>query len=165
MPRKKPVLPPPEKKHLYLAYQETHTGGEPESDEQWSSRSPGYLMVSFTGLGREKTPHDGFFPSSNEHEVEVSDEVYASCEVYLVIPRYRDGDSFGTTHGHWTVWAAVTSEEEALRIAEDANKTDNPYRRDRTPGPYRPWEGYFARLENVEIHHFRVGKSGHIIRH
>lgn len=165
MSRKKPVSPPPEKKYLYLTYRETRTGGESESDKPFSCRDDAYITVTFTGLGREKTPHDGFFPLAGEHEVEVPDEVYAAAEVCLVIPRYRDGDSFGTTHGNWCVWAAVTTEEEALRIAEDVNKTDNPRRSSRTPGPYRPWEGYFAHLEDVEIHSFRVGKSGHIIRH
>lgn len=151
---------PPPQKELYLSYKETHTGGESESDEQWSSRSPSYTEVTFTGLSRVKDD-SGFFPS--HRALYVDDDVYAAEEVYLVVYRYQDGDTFGTSHGNWGVYAVVKSEEEALKIGVDIES--GTLHKD---GKYLPWEGYFSSLEGIEIHSFRVGntpRSGNVSIH
>ena len=93
---------PPPQKMLYLGYTSTSTGGEAESNEQWASHSPRYIKVKFTSLSRESGTFFG-------HNIVVTDEVYAADEVYLIVVRYQDGDTFGTSHGNWTVWAATAS--------------------------------------------------------
>ena len=144
-------LPPPEKK-LYLGYSTHSTGGEPESDEQWSSRSPQYINVTFNTLTRESGTFFG-------HDITVSDEVYNADEVFLVIVRYQTGDTFGTSYGNWTVWAAVTSADEAEKISDDITSGALEKAREKDPSKYvyLPWVGYFESLEGVEIHSFRVG--------
>lgn len=139
---------------LYLSYKETHTGGEAESDEQWACRSPSYTEVSFIGLSREE-PDTGFFPEYRE--IEVPEALHGAETVFLVIYRYQDGDSFGTSHGNWGVYAAVGTEEEALAIRKDIG--------DGSSGMHRPWDGYFKSFEGVEIHAFKVGRKGGIIYH
>lgn len=155
MPRKTTPTPP---KYLYLSFKEHRTGGELEHpEEQFSFRSPTYIEVTFTGLGRERET-SSFFPDTRE--IEVTDEVYNSSTVYLVIYRYQDGDSFGTSYGNWSVWAVTTDETKALKIASDIESG-----RLSKKGTYLPWEGYFNKLEGVEVHSFRVGKSGRVIHH
>jgi hypothetical protein len=143
----KTVPPPPPPKRLYLGYKTSSSGGQRESDEPYSSRSPEYIEVTFTSLSRESGTFFG-------HNIEVTDEVYAADEVYLVVVRYRDGDSFGSSHGNWTVWAAVATEAEAIKIGRDIES--GALHKD---GHYLPWEGYFNSLEGVETHSFRVAEK------
>jgi hypothetical protein len=146
-------------KMLYLSYDETRRGGACTSRDPYSLREDAHTEVVFNGLSRDKDDST-FFPSARE--IEVTDEVYAADEVYLVVVRYQDGDIFGTSYGNWGIWAVVASEAEALRLAEEVKK---PVQRPKPGDPYRFWEGYFSHLEGVEIHSFRVGTSAHIIRH
>jgi len=156
MERQHPHAPPPGKR-LYLGYTTTSSGGERESDEPYSSRSPQYIEVKFTSLTRQSGT---FFA----HDIEVSDEVHAADEVFLVVVRYQDGDSFGTSHGNWTVFKAVTSEAEATEIAgsiEDGSLA-KAVEADQKRGVYNTclqWVGYFNSLEGVEIHSFRVAEK------
>lgn len=146
--------PKPEPKYLYLTYEETVTGGERTSDEPYSQRTPRHTTVQFKTLARKQG--DKFFP----HTVEVTDDVHAAEVVFLVIPRYYDGDSFGTSRGLWAVWAAVKTEDEALKIQRDIES--GALHKD---GKYLPWEGHFCGLEGVEVHAFRVGETSHVHYH
>lgn len=156
-----PPSPPPQK-CLYLGYKSSSTGGVRESDEPFSCRSPTYVSVTFTSLSRESATFFG-------HNIYVTDEVYDAKEVYLVVVRYSDGDSFGTSYGNWTVWAATASEDEALKIAAsiedgslvreaEAGRKKNP--KDPKVWVSIPWDGHFSSLEGVEIHSFRVTQGG-----
>lgn len=152
-----PEPPPPLPKRLYLGYKTTSSGGKRESKAPYSSRSPQYIEVTFTSLSRESGT---FFA----HDIEVSDEVYAAEEVFLVVVRYRDGDSFGTSYGNWTVFAAVATEEEALKISKsiEDGSLAKAVEADQKKGVYNThlqWVGYFSNLEGVEIHSFRVAQK------
>lgn len=138
-------LPPPDPKpplFLSLDYNENRTGGERESDEQWSSRRPTYITVEFHSLSR------GSSRLSNGN-IEVTQEQYDARELFVVIVRYRDGDTFGTSHGHWTVAGVALTADEARKIEAEAHgpKPDSHY---------REWDGYFNGLESVEIHCFTI---------
>lgn len=149
MERQHPPPRPPGKR-LYLGYKTSSTGGQQESDEPYSSRSPQHIEVTFTSLSRESGTFFG-------HNIEVTDEVYAADEVFIVVVRYRDGDTFGTSYGNWTVWAATATEAEAVKIA--GSITDGSLVREAEKakgGAYFPWNGYFNSLEGVEVHGFRV---------
>ncbi len=147
MSKKTKEVPNPTKR-LYLVYESSSEGGECESDEPYSSRTPTYKTVRFTSVLREKM---GFFG----HDFEVTEEVYNGSQVFLVVVRYQDGDSFGTSHGNWEMWQAVGSAEEALKIKQDILSGALTKK-----GHYLPWEGYFCRLEDVEIHSFQIGRNG-----
>lgn len=129
---------------LYLSYITTSEGGEPESDELYASRSDEYRQTTFLGVSREPS---SFFA----HDLEVSDSVYNSDEVHLVIVFYTDGDTFGTTHGYFNVWAVVADKEEAAKIVKDLERS--PYS---TDGPFRPWDGYFASIDGIQVMTFGV---------
>lgn len=136
-------------KKLYLVAQSSTQGGEHQKDGMY--RNPSYISVTFKSVVRESP---GFFA----YDFDVSEEVYSSERVFLVIPRYQDGNSFGTTHGNWDVWAAVATEDEALKIRESILSDDHT-------DDYRPWKGYFASLEGVEIHCFRIGRTSDVQYH
>jgi len=153
----KTKTPSPQPKRLYLGYTSTSSGGEPESEEPYSSRSPTYITVTFTSLSRESGT---FFV----HDIKVSDEVYEADEVFLVVVRYQDGNSFGTSHGNWDVFDAVATEDEAIKIAksiEDGSLV-KAVEADQKKGIYHRyilWTGYFNSLEGVEIHSFKVAQK------
>lgn len=133
-------------KQLYLTTKESSTGGEPEDDGRWARRSDIIVTVDFISVSREKP--EGFFSCATAHEV--SEEVYNAEQVFLVIPRFFDGGTFGTTRGNWTVQEVCLTEEQAISIADSIrNKT---YKGD----GYLAWTGYFAGLEDVEIHCFKI---------
>lgn len=130
--------------YLSLDYNEDRRGGKPESDEPYSSRSPTYVEVSFHSLSR------GSGTGRWGSNIEVSREIYEAAEVYVVIVRYQDGDSFGTSHGNWCVAGVATTAEEARKIEAAARLPQKDH------SHYREWDGYFSGLEEVEIHAFRV---------
>ncbi len=138
-------------KKLYLSYEEdSREEYSGDADFQYQTR---YKNVQFTGVAKESI---GFFG----HDFEVSDDLFEAQEIFLVIPRYQDGGSFGTTHGQWEVWAAVGTEEEALKIEADIRSGALSKK-----GAYLPWVGYFASLEDVEVHCFRVGRKSGVRYH
>jgi hypothetical protein len=153
-----PPPPPPPPKRLFLGYKSTSTGGDSDSREPYSCRSPQHTEVTFTSLTRVSGTFFG-------HNINVSDEVYAAEVVYLVVVRYSDGDSFGTSYGNWTVWEATASEEEALKVAKSiedgtlVKKYEEGVRKGTATYMSIPWNGYFSHLEGVEIHSFRVADS------
>lgn len=138
-------------KKLYICTRESSTGGEPESDEKWCHHSDIIMTVEFLGVTREKP--DGFFPCES---MEVSDEIYDAERIYLVIPRYYSGGTFGRTCGYWCVEGVFKTPEEAEALAK-AIRGKNYNSKSRG---YLPWVGYFEGLEDVEIHSFPIRNSG-----
>lgn len=149
---------------LYLTYKENVTGGERLTEEQFSDREPAYTKVTFLGLFREPPKSKTFFPDPSVKEIEVSEDTGKASMVYLVIVRYRDGDTFGTSHGNWEVFRATEIEKEALSIKTDIESGAMEKRAEKE-GRYLPWTGYFNSLEGVEVHAFRVGASSEILYH
>ena len=130
---------------LYMNVTERSSGGEAESDEEWSHHSDVVLDVQFISVYRNKK--DGFFPS---YSFEVSEEIYNSDKVFLVIPRYFDGGTFGRTCGYWKVEGAFLTETEALEMSRQIET--GTYKK----GQFLSWNGYFAGLEGVEVHCFTI---------
>ena len=141
------------KYELYINVKETSTGGEPESNESYCQHSDIIKNVKFISVF--KTIPDDCFWTPNSFEV--SEEVYNSEKIYLVIVRYSDGGSFGSTRGNWDIFKAFTDVEDALKMSQSINrktlKKDYP---EYSKTLYFPWEGYFCSLEDVEVHCFNV---------
>lgn len=92
--------------------------------------------------------------SQNTRPWKSHDKVY-NCQdyVYLVVVRYQDGNTFGTTYGYWNVHLVTTDQKEAVDRRADILNGTLP----KAPGTnYHPWEGYFTHLEDVEIHAFKL---------
>jgi hypothetical protein len=66
--------------------------------------------------------------------------------VFLVVVRYEDGDTFGSCYGNFHFYSIRATEKEAEKdkaiIETPRGENDD----------YRPWDGYFERLEEVEIY-------------
>lgn len=132
---------------LYISTTETSTGGEPESDDEWCHHSDTVRSVSFDSVSRNP---QGFWGCGTSFEV--SQEVYESDKVFLVIVRYSDGGTFGRTTGNWEILGSFLTEQEALTMAtsiEDGTMEKN------SKYPYAlPWVECFNSLEDVEVHCF-----------
>jgi len=141
--------------NLYISTSESSYGGEPESNEEWCHHSDIVKTVTFNSVFRKKG--EGFWASAGYFKV--SDEVFNSDQVYLVIVRYRDGGSFGSTTGNWHIQQAFTNPEDAKALATSIRNRSYEKEMDRKHGQYvhyMPWVGYFCGLEGVEIHCFKI---------
>ena len=135
-----------EELRLYIDYDTSSEGGEiceGEEGSEWPSHEPEIRSVTFNGIYRSNPQHK-FFVDSHM----VSMPVFNSPVVYMVVVRYQTGGTFGCSQGcHEVINIFSTSAE-----AEDLK---NSIQDDSYPG-YKCWEGYFERLEGVEIHRFDV---------
>ncbi len=126
---------------LYIDYSERRTGGEAIGEGPWCSHEDEDTEVSFLGMYRTSPTHKFFYDS-----IEVSEEVHKADEVYLCVVRYSTGSTFGRRNGAWTIIGVATDSRKAQEMLDKALNGDG----------YKPWEGYFERLEGTEIHDFRV---------
>ena len=138
---------------LYIHTTESSVGGEAESDERWCHRSDIVKSVSFNSVSRTS---ESFW--SHGSSFEVSEDVYKSDYVFLVIVRYYDGGTFGRTTGLWRIQDSFLDEKAALDLAKSIR--DGSYEKEirKTKDRYVSccWTGYFAGLEDVEIHRFPI---------
>jgi hypothetical protein len=129
---------------LYLTYQTTSTGGEFEDpSEAYGRRRDIHLEVSFLGLYRTVV--------AGAEPVEISRPVAESDTVHVVVARYLSSDSYGVTHGNWSVYGAYFTEAEASGAAENLLAHRIP------PKTYVEWRE--KDLERVEIHRFPVREA------
>ena len=136
----KPVAPEPVR--IYVEYDETATGGEPESDEKWCQYSDTYKEVKFHRLHREQPKHRFFYDS-----IELPNEKMLSLEaMYLCVVRYSTGDTFSHTEGCWHIVGVAPTHKIAEVMLKNALEGDG----------YKPWEGYFERFTDTEIHKLEV---------
>lgn len=137
--RCKPTLSVP----LYILYREERSGGdicEGEEDSEWPNHDPTNVVVTFQSLHRTAAGTGRFFYDA----IEVIPDVAAQTSLCLAVVRYSTGDTFGRTNGMWSVVGAyptVTLAETALSQALDPANSQ-----------HKPWEGYFERVEQTEVH-------------
>lgn len=133
------------KHRLYINYSSSRSGRESKSNEPYSNREDEYREVEFHGIYRNSP--DAFFYDSRE----VSEEVFNSDKVYMVVVRYESGDTFGRTFGNWHIFDIFATEKEADHISGliENDKLDG----------YVRWKGYFERFQWVEIHEFKVNQD------
>lgn len=134
--------------HLWVSYSEERSGEENEEPDQWSSRAPTYITVTVEGLFLEEP--DSLYRES----VEVMGELTwarAGEQAYLLVVRYSDGD--GTSYGHAHFEGVYETLKEAEAVAQIIN--DGSYSNKR----YKPWDGFFTKLEGIEIHSMTIDKS------
>jgi len=137
---------------LYLKYEEFTSGGgivEGQENDSWPDYNDSYVHFEPISLHLERP--DTTFPE----EFEVDFEVEPGDELYLIIPRYGDGDTFSYTDGYWIIYGATKDSTKAVEL-EDAivnDKIDDsleallPVHKDEGSrwGRYVPWGGYFSR--------------------
>tara|TARA_Y100000034_G_scaffold135253_1_gene206424 strand:+ start:1686 stop:2126 length:441 start_codon:yes stop_codon:yes gene_type:complete len=128
---------------LYFDIAERTSGGEPLSDEQWSDRAPQHTEIQVKSASF--TRNEGFWV--NESFL-VDPDLQKADKLYLVIVRYQDGDTFGTSYGNHQIVACYDTYDAAW--ACDPNKV----------AEYRSWDGYFSRWEGKEIYEFDMKHGG-----
>jgi len=117
---------------VYLKYTEYSIDESNESDF-----SEEYTTLSVDGLYKEK-------PSCGYYETFEIDDKKRGTKLYIVVVRYSTGSTFGQSNGCSYFEGIYNTAEEAGAISDSIYK--NKYL------GYRPWHGYFERLEDVEIH-------------
>jgi hypothetical protein len=130
-----------EKPKVYIEYTSDSEGGEPLTDDRWSDRSDTHVTLEVKHLYKSEPKHL-FFKDS----LDVEPKVLEAQFVYLVVVRYKTGDTFGSSYGNFHFYSVRATQEEALedKVAIESPRGEKDH--------YRPWDGYFERLEDVEIH-------------
>lgn len=128
---------------VYIEYNSFTDGGERiNPDERWSNRTDQNTTLTVQKLYASEPKHL-FFRDS----IEVDPSVLECSEVYLVVVRYQTGDTFGRSLGNFHFYSVRKTEQEAI---EDRWVCESPVKKGNYEN-YRPWDGYFERLEFVEI--------------
>lgn len=140
---------PEEPVRLYLEYSERRTGGEPhDPNDRWTTHEDTNIYVSFKRLHRQQPAHRFFYDS-----VELSNPKLAELDkLYLAVVRYSTGNTFGHTEGAWYVVGVAPTYQIAEEMLTEATKPSEKGDYSR----YKPWEGYFERLTDTEIHTMEV---------
>lgn len=131
-----------EKFELYLTYNETSEGGgicEGDENSDWPSHEDEYKTVTWEHLYKK-------YPKKTYCVETVSvdfDPDSIKKAVYVLVVTYQSGDTFGSSHGNWTVIGIYKQETKANKLLNQINKD--------TYQGYKPWDGYFERLESVEV--------------
>lgn len=132
---------------LYLIYSSYSEGGEispgnegkkhPEYEDTYVYFTPQKLVTEYPDIMSVETIDTYFNPMVGD-------------KVYLVIVRYSTGDTFGTTFGEWKIIGIFKTETESELVRFDIEN-----------GTYKgskPWQGYFERLESVDVFPMTINK-------
>lgn len=128
---------------LYLAYDESESGGDVAPGQE------GNNWPSYDDTHRSFYPRALHLDSLSFCEtIEVPFDPAQYNYLHLVVVRYTTGSTFGTIYGAWHVEGVYRDSEEAQEIVDSINKE--------TYKGYKPWVGYFERLESVDIQTLQV---------
>jgi hypothetical protein len=125
---------------IWMSYREYRTGGDSKNlYETYSDRTDIHVFFSPNAfhLNSPKT-----FDKWCILNLEWDPKTYE--DLYCVISRYKDGDIFGISYGNWCL-------ESICRTSEEANSIQKAIENAKYHGGYKPWEGYFSRLEYVDV--------------
>jgi len=127
---------------IYISTSQRIMGGKPYPGEEgpYATCEPTYREVSFHKAYTTQPQHMMFFES-----VQLSEQEYIHLSkkknVYLAVVFYSDGDTFGTSHGLFQISGISATVAGAKKLNKKALEED----------AYKPWEGYFARLDRADV--------------
>ena len=99
----------------YVLYDETRTGGEKvDPEDRWSDRRDIHIDYTVKGV-RAKKPDYGY-ERVNVATIDTSFEVKDVQIVYVVLVKYKTGDTFGSSYGNGHIVGVYNSAEEAFSI-------------------------------------------------
>lgn len=151
--------------NLWITYDESSTGGESEGGGEWSSRADEFIEFHVTGAFT--TERDGM----RTETVEVNFDPAPLAFVYVLVVRYRSGNTFGSTYGNGHIEGAYESAAQveavgkAIRNGSHEKGSYDSYRALKGIGDgylHIPWEGYFERLEGIEAIPVRLNEPTRI---
>lgn len=135
---------------LYLSYNETRSGGEVctgDENKAWPCYED--TFIEWTPINIYKNMEDCRKEGHYTEKVSVPFEAIINQQIWLVVVRYTDGDTFGFIRGMWHIVGVYADEESATKEANSI--LDGSYSNE-----YKPWEGYFASFEGVNIYPMQV---------
>ena len=140
---------------LYLTYSTTETIVESEHDE------PG--EYGWSQSERNFTPHHLTRTKPTTHyewyQIEVADDLLKKDHLWMVVVRYTDGCTFGSTSGYFKIIDCVVDRTYADELERQirAGEYETYYTwNGKEQKALNEWEGYFASLDDVEIHGMEV---------
>lgn len=139
---------------LYIEYKENVSGGDPEDpSDKWTTFTDTLVDVCFIKSYRNQPTHIMFYDS-----IEVEEYLLQKDTLYLAVVRYSDADSFSFTSGKWYIAGVSDTYKGAeMLLSNEIKPSPSDKKSDGTRKfPYKPWEGYFERLEGTEIHKVEV---------
>ena len=116
----------------------------------------------------------GLYRSSPETigtDIRVSDDCFDVKIGYLVVVRYSTGSTNGSERGAYKFVAVFSDADNAEKLSKEIKKQNKKYGTQRTGFTFKPktkspnfdsgilycsWNGYFERLQDVEIHSLRI---------
>lgn len=135
----------PETCTLYVHYSET------EETHETTDYINHCINVDFKYLSR--TQPIGFSYSNSPEPVVVPVELAKKDRLYLVVHRYSDGGTFGSTSGCWQV---LTITDDGDRATWVANNRSEWSKTDEGRHVFVYGSGYFGRHEGDEVHMLEV---------
>lgn len=131
---------------IYLTYKETSDTVQEKEEGEGDGPYDGFSRTEHTfepiALFREH-------PGGYCEELSTSFDTRHVSTLWLVVVRYYDGGTFGTDSGLWIVEGIFLNEKDATNLKSKIR--DGTYKGISSKG-YFAWVGYFAGLEDVEIH-------------
>ena len=127
---------------VYVNYSETFTGGGklPGEEGPFASREDRHIDFQVKNVSLSPA-----HPYHVYNYIEIPDPAPKHC--YVVVVRYKSGDTFGNSYGNGCIEGVFIHQADAeKRQAELKNG------KGRSIHGYKAWEGYFERLESVDIH-------------
>jgi hypothetical protein len=150
---------------LWLKYSEKHV----TINDTYGEDGP------YTGFSEEEIEFHPEYLKSKEPEKDAHwnfrtvQKLECECEfdpkdckkLYLVVVRYTDGGTFGSTKGYWTVKGIFKDDDSAhafKKLVEDGKCPKRTYESHdgSIEEMHHEWEGYFASLDGVEVHRLEV---------
>lgn len=112
-----------------------------QENDAWPSREPEFRSHEVVGVFIEEK--HGCYGHSYNERTGVDFKPITGMTVHLVLVIYQTGDTFGYSTGNVSVVGVYRSAKQAEDVAKSIR--NNTY-----PG-YKCWDGYFERLEHVEV--------------
>jgi hypothetical protein len=98
---------------IYIEYKEKRSGGEAEDEsDRWSSRADTNIDYKLVNAYLQKPESCWYF---EEFDVECEE---TPKDIYAVVVRYQDGDTFGTSYGNGCIEGVYLDEDTALKVVE-----------------------------------------------
>lgn len=148
--KKVKVEEPKDELTLWVLWSETSSGGEVcegQENDSWPSYEPTYIDAHLKGVYIGDVPPGGHRWSEKSESFTIPKTAFEAeprTQVYAVIARYSDGNTFGSSYGHVWVGGVYGSYERAAEKVKELEACDK--------GDYSvPWTGYFNSLESLGV--------------
>lgn len=154
---KDPVRGKEDPRHVFVQYNMTEEGGEiceGEENDEWPSHEMLYKTHQVLGVFTKDLEQPDYLNYSERVSVEFDPTPCREC--HLVLVTYSSGDTFGNSSGDVAVVGVFATGKEAEDVAVSIRQ--GSYK------GYCAWEGYFDRLEGIEVQRFALDEQNGIRR-